>query len=81
MDRIEEHKKSDFAWRRVFYTSGDKTCLSIYRALTGTSITIEHLDYPHHSEHSEWRGVDIFVLNQTTFHSFHAAREAELSKP
>jgi len=73
----EQHQKSAFAWERVFYAQGQKAFLSIYRA-RGTSIAIEHIDYPHHSETSEWKGVDIYVFNQTTFHDFHNARTYEL---
>ena len=76
---MSEHKQSDFAWQQVFKADGLKTHLSVYRA-AGTDITLEHLDYPHHSEHSEWRGIDIYILIQTTFHNFHEAREAELKR-
>lgn len=78
MTQTTPHQKSAFAWERVFYAQGVKTFLSVYRA-KGTDVTIEHLDYPHHSEHSEWRGVEVFVYNQTTFHNFHDARAKELS--
>jgi hypothetical protein len=72
-----QHKQSEFQWVRVGYASGEKTFLSVYVA-PGTRVHIEHLDYPHHSENSEWKGVDIFVYNQTTFHNFHDARAKEI---
>jgi hypothetical protein len=73
-----EHKKSDFGWARTFYAAAQKTFLSVYRA-HGTEIAIEQVEFPHHSENSEWKGVEVFVYNQTTFHSFHDARAKELA--
>ena len=73
-----EHNKSSFVWVRAFFASGEKMQLSVYRA-RGTSVAIEHVSFPHHSEHSEWKGVEVFVYNQTTFHNFHDARTNELT--
>jgi hypothetical protein len=77
MTKTTEHKKSDFTWVSSFTADGQKIHMRIYRA-HGTEITIETLDYPHHSQNSEWKGIEIFVYNQTTFHNFHDARSKEL---